>query len=262
MLIDWFTVGAQALNFLILVWLMKRFLYKPILAAIDAREKRIAEALADAEQNKDAAQQEREAFQEKNAEFDQQREAMLVSAMDEAAKERHRLIEEARVASEELFAKHETALRRDAHNLNQEITRRAQNEVFAITRKTLSDLADESLESRMTEVFIHMLKQMDNTSKEKIREAMRATTSPAVLRSAFDLPETQRASIQGVLNQVFSTEIPLHYETTPALVSGIEFVAGGQKISWSIASHLSSLEKKVSALLSDAPEKKKNEQKV
>ena len=27
MLIDWFTVGAQALNFLILVWLMKRYLY-------------------------------------------------------------------------------------------------------------------------------------------------------------------------------------------------------------------------------------------
>ena len=42
MLIDWFTVAAQALNFLILVWLMKRFLYKPILHAIDAREERIA----------------------------------------------------------------------------------------------------------------------------------------------------------------------------------------------------------------------------
>ncbi len=49
MLIDWFTVGAQALNFLILVWLMKRFLYKPILNAIDAREKKIAAELADAD---------------------------------------------------------------------------------------------------------------------------------------------------------------------------------------------------------------------
>ena len=39
MLIDWFTICAQALNFLILVWLMKRFLYKPILHAIDEREK-------------------------------------------------------------------------------------------------------------------------------------------------------------------------------------------------------------------------------
>jgi F-type H+-transporting ATPase subunit b len=49
MLIDWFTVGAQVVNFLILVWLMKRFLYKPILHAIDAREKRIAKELADAD---------------------------------------------------------------------------------------------------------------------------------------------------------------------------------------------------------------------
>ena len=51
MLIDWFTVGAQALNFLILVWLLKRFLYKPILHAIDEREKGIAAQLASSEAN-------------------------------------------------------------------------------------------------------------------------------------------------------------------------------------------------------------------
>ena len=73
MLIDWFTVGAQALNFLILVWLMKRFLYKPILDAIDAREQRIAAELADADAKRDAAQRERDKFQHKNEEFDQQR---------------------------------------------------------------------------------------------------------------------------------------------------------------------------------------------
>ena len=56
MLIDWFTVVAQALNFLILVWLLKRFLYKPMLDAIDAREKRIATQLADADAKKAAAQ--------------------------------------------------------------------------------------------------------------------------------------------------------------------------------------------------------------
>ena len=50
MLIDWFTVGAQAVNFLILVWLLKQFLYRPILDAIDAREKRIAGQIADAKQ--------------------------------------------------------------------------------------------------------------------------------------------------------------------------------------------------------------------
>ena len=65
MLFDWFTVGAQALNFLVLVWLMKRFLYKPILDAIDAREKRIASALADAALKQVAAQKERDEFPSK-----------------------------------------------------------------------------------------------------------------------------------------------------------------------------------------------------
>ena len=49
MLINPFTVLAQLVNFLILVWLLKRFLYKPILHAIDEREKGIAAQLAQAE---------------------------------------------------------------------------------------------------------------------------------------------------------------------------------------------------------------------
>ena len=59
MLIDWFTVGAQVLNFVVLVWLMKRFLYRPILDAIDAREKRVAAELADADARRAEAGRER-----------------------------------------------------------------------------------------------------------------------------------------------------------------------------------------------------------
>ncbi|MEI8631780.1 hypothetical protein P4S72_06080 [Vibrio sp. PP-XX7] len=65
MLIDWFTVIAQVINFLILVWLLKRFLYRPILDAIDAREKRIADELADADEKRDEAVQQREEFHQK-----------------------------------------------------------------------------------------------------------------------------------------------------------------------------------------------------
>jgi F-type H+-transporting ATPase subunit b len=100
MLIDWFTVGAQALNFLILVWLMKRFLYKPILHAIDAREKRIAAELADADARKAEAQKERDEFQHKNEEFDQQRAALLSQSDEEAQAQRERLLDEARQAAD------------------------------------------------------------------------------------------------------------------------------------------------------------------
>ena len=93
MLIDWFTIAAQAINFLILVWLLKRFLYKPILDAIDAREQRIAKELADADAKKAEAQQERDDFQRKNEQFDQQRAALLSQATDGADVERRRQVE-------------------------------------------------------------------------------------------------------------------------------------------------------------------------
>ena len=96
MLIDWFTVVAQVVNFLILVWLLKRFLYRPILNAIDAREKRIATELADADAKKAEAIKERDEFQHKNEEFDRQRAALLSQATDEAKAERQRLLDEAR----------------------------------------------------------------------------------------------------------------------------------------------------------------------
>ena len=111
MLIDWFTVGAQALNFLILVWLMKRFLYKPVLRAINEREKRIAAELANADTKKAEAQKESDEFKHKNEEFDQQRAALFDKATGEAKAEGQRLLDEARKAAAALSLKRQEALR-------------------------------------------------------------------------------------------------------------------------------------------------------
>jgi F-type H+-transporting ATPase subunit b len=256
MLIDWFTVGAQALNFIILVWLLKRFLYKPILNAVDAREKRIAAELADADAKEAEAQKERDEFQHKNEEFDQQRAALLSKATEEAKAERQRLLDDARKAADALSAKRQETLRSDAHNLNQAIMRRAQQEVFAIARKALTDLATTSLEERMGEIFTSRLRTMDEKAKEGLAQALKTASEPALLRSAFDLPAEQRATIQNALNETFSAEVRVRFKTAPDLVSGIEFTTNGQKVAWSIADYLASLEKGVGELLKekDRPE--------
>src|SRR5271167_3809410 len=113
MLIDWFTVGAQGLNFIILVWLMKRFLYKPILNAIDAREKKIAAELADADAKRADAKKERDEFQKKNEDFDKQRADLLARATDDASKERDRLLEQANKAADALAAQRRDSLATD-----------------------------------------------------------------------------------------------------------------------------------------------------
>src|ERR1700690_4201412 len=193
MLIDWFTVGAEALNFLILAWLMKRYLYKPILHAIDEREKRIAAELADAAAKKADAQKARNEFQHKNEEFDQQRISLLSKATDEANAERQRLLDDARKAADALSTKRGEAMRGDADNLNQAIRRRTQQEVFAIARKALTDLATANLEERMCDVCIGRLRMRDGKAKEGLGVALKTASEPALVRRVFDLPAAQRA---------------------------------------------------------------------
>ncbi len=261
MLIDWFTVGAQALNFIILVWLLKRYLYKPILNAIDAREQRIAKELADAAAKEADAKKERDEFQHKNEEFDRQRAELLKKATTDAHDERQRLLDAARQAADDLSAQRQEALRDDVHNLNRAISRRAQHEVFAIARRALVDLADVDLEQRMSKVFTQRLRALSGEVKEHLAKALKAAAQPAIVRSAFELPAAQQSAIQNAVNVTFSADIPLKFETAPDLVGGIELATEGHKISWSIAGYLVSLEEGVGELVKEhdkaAPKAKK-----
>ena len=251
MLIDWFTVAAQVVNFLILVWLMKRFLYKPILTAIAEREKKIATELATADKKKSDAQKEEADFKHKNEVFDQERAALLTKATDAAQAERQRLLDEARKAAAALNLKLEQAARTEEQTLHQAIRRRTEQEVFAIARKALMDLATASLEERMSEVFTCRLREINGQAKAALGEALKPGAAPALIRSAFDLPAEPRLAIQKALNDTFSSQIGVRFETAPDLISGIELIANGQTVAWSLADYLSSMENGVVELLKE-----------
>jgi F-type H+-transporting ATPase subunit b len=228
---------------------LKRFLYKPVLNAIDEREKRIATELANADAKQAEAQKQHDEFQQKNTEFDQQRAALLSKATGEAQAERQRLLDEARKAADAASSKRQESLRAEEQNLHQAISRRTQQEVFAIARKTLSDLATVSLEERLGEVFTRRLREMNGNTKDALGKALKTSSYPGVVRSTFDLPTDQRAAIQNALNETFSAEVRVRYETAPDLIGGIELTANGQKVAWSIADYLASMEKDVDELL-------------
>lgn len=245
MVIDWFTAGAQALNFLILVWLLKRFLYKPVLDALDAREKRIAGALAAAQAKRSEAEAEREALRRKNAEFEVRREMLLSQAAQEAGAERRRLLTQARQAAEDLRSRQEEALRREHQSLRDEITRRTGEEVFAIARRALSDLAGASLEQRVIEVFIRRLQEPDGGAKESFAQVLKTSSEPVRARSAFELSPEQQNEIRQALRMTFAADVPVEFETAPRAISGLELTVRGRKIAWSLADYLASLERSV-----------------
>ncbi|MEA3146797.1 MAG: F-type H+-transporting ATPase subunit b [Verrucomicrobiota bacterium] len=249
MLIDWFTVAAQAVNFLILVWLLKRFLYQPVLAAIDEREKRISIQLQDAEKKKAQALQEQTDFLHKNEEFEQQRSALLLEATTTAKTEREKLLEMARRDSEELRSKLKKSLADELDNLNQKIETLAVQEVFSVVRKTLADLADVNLEERMTNTFIRRLHEQNDRPIEELKASLQSAPKRVLVRSASALPLPQKTAIEGTVKELFGQGTGIDFETKADLISGIELTANGQKIAWSIGDYLKSLISSVDRLL-------------
>jgi F-type H+-transporting ATPase subunit b len=251
MLIDWFTVLAQAINFLILVWLLKRFLYKPVLAAIDAREKKVAAKLGDAAALETKAQAEREDLRQRSEALDHERGDVLRKATDEANVERQRLIESARQDSQLLRSKLTQALSDERAALGHQLSVRTQAEVFAVARKTLADLAGVSLEDRMIEVFIARLRdlpqaQLPSGTVEVVVQP--AATGDALVRSAFDLPAAGRASIEAAIHERLGPNVTIRFETSAETVCGIELTVDGVKLAWSVANYLSSLAQVVTNL--------------
>jgi F-type H+-transporting ATPase subunit b len=248
MLIDWFTVAAQVINFLILVWLLKRFLYKPVLNAIEAREKRIAAQLQDAENKKAEALKEQVDFQHKNEEIDKQRVALLADATLAAKTERDKLIATARKEAETLHAKLEKANDDELENVNRKVATFVQKEVFSVARKALTDLSGTSLEERITDVFVRRLRGMSDQDRGEFQQALVASARP-VVRSAFDLSDSQKSAVETALKPLAGEGTKIDFETRPELIGGMELIANGHKIAWSISDYLGDLAASLDDLL-------------
>ncbi|GAB2784268.1 ATP synthase subunit B [Rhabdobacter roseus] len=257
MLIDWFTVAAQIVNFLVLVWLLKRFLYKPILEAIDARERRVAAQLQEANTRMLEATQKGEVLAQKNEAFDHQRQELLQEAVDQAKAERKRLLEESRAEIQTLRLTLEQALRDEQGSAQQVVRARIQHEVIAISQQILTDLASQSLEEQMVAVFVERLKQLGETERKPLVTAFQSPSEqpPLTLYSAFELAADQRAMLQETLTQVLGSTPPLHFSTRPELLNGIELSAEGYKLSWNVSDYLRDLETRILETASEPAEK-------
>jgi F-type H+-transporting ATPase subunit b len=253
MLIDWFTVAAQITNFLLLVWLLKRFLYKPILGAMDAREQRIAAQLRDAETHRCEAEAQSKRLRDAREEFERQKQALLSQAKAEAEATRQRLTEEARAEIQVQRLKWRETLREGEKALQAEITNSVQKEIFAIIRQVLRDLAGTNLEQQIVTAFVRRLKELDGDEKEQLESVVRTPNKPLTIRSAFDLPPAMRTEIESAVRQVLDAHLSVRFETVPEMLGGIELASEGRKISWSIAGYLSSLEQHVRRLVKQTP---------
>lgn len=247
MLIDWFTVSAQIVNFLVLIYLLKRFLYGPILQAMDRREQRIGDRLKEAEEKRSEAEKEAEEYWRRNRELEDERTQRIKEAEEEAEKRRKELINQAKSEAESVREAWKGTVRREQHAFIEELKRRAGSEVIRMARKSLTDLADADLDSRLADVFIKRIEALQGKEKENCARV--AKDKGLFVRSSFELEPSLKQKITMALYSVCGTEPPVRYETDPEMALGIEMTFGGLRISWGVSSYFDSLEKNISDML-------------
>ncbi len=249
MLIDWFTVIAQVINFLILVLLLKRFLYQPVLKAIEAREQKIRSQLQEAEDHMEAAKEEKSKFEKKNRELEKERDHLMDEAREQADKQRRLLLEEARKEARELQTQLEKMIQEEQQEFHHDLKERVKREVFAIAQKTLKDLASENLENNIIRVFIQRLDNLPEEEKEKLQNNLRDQTDGLLIKSAFSLNDKQKDHLEQKITALTGHPVPLQFEVVSEKIGGIELHAQGFKLAWSIADYLDSLEKTLDQVL-------------
>jgi len=257
-LIDWFTVAAQIGNFLILVFLLKHFLYDRILQAMDKREERIQHRLDEARNREKEAEQEGESLRKERAELEKKRDDILAEARDEAGKERKRLVREAREQVQAMRRSWQESLDREKFAFTRELRRMAGREVYAVCRKALKDLADAEVEEQMVQVLLEHLAGLDPEERDAMAEAARTDENRVTVRSGFQMPSGLKQKATREIHERLGDDIEVEYETDEDGAPGVELRMKGRKLAWGFEDYLNDLEQEAERAIE--AEAEKNEQ--
>ncbi|MDZ7691081.1 MAG: hypothetical protein U5K69_08065 [Balneolaceae bacterium] len=263
MQIQWFTFVAQIVNFLILVLLLRRFLYKPVIKAMDRREQQIAGRLEEARLNMLDAKEKEAVYEQKLREFDRHKEQRLQQAREEVDQLRKEMMAEVRAEillkqqqwSEALYDEKEAFLR--------ELQVQAGREIVDISNQILADLSNRSLEEQVTEIFIqHLAELSSEESNRLLTSALDYGFGAVEVKSSFGLADHQKKRITALLREKIAPKLECRFEVVPALGFGVEVRAGGWRTGWNLNSYIGRLRQEMEQVfVQNMPGKNSNIQK-
>ncbi len=236
MSIDWVTAAAQILNFLILVWLLKRFLYRPILDGIDAREAQIADRMSEAARIRQQAEAAEAAYQDQISAVQARQAAVMDGIREKAEAERSALLAKARERLERERQAQEAQRQEEARKYTAQLHRTGAGALLSLTRKALADLADETLEER---IAAHVARRLAGFADD-LREAVGGSTA-AVATTRDPLPQGARDRLKAELQKLLP-EVTLGFETDAQLAPGLILRLGGAQVAWTVDTYIDGLE--------------------
>lgn len=248
MLFDWFTVAAQIVNFLILMYLLKRFLYKPVLDAIDARERRIANLLNDAKTSQEKAAKQQAELTRKNAAFESEKTKLFEQVKAQAATQSAQMLE--KVAKDVAKQREQwlQALQNEQDALDQTISQRTRQEIIHLARRTLADLSDTELEQQIVNTLLRRVKNMSTHEHERFEQTA-VGEQQLILRSAFNFTDEQQALLSQSIQELLPSQPSIRFEIDTTLLGGVELIGNGHKLSWNITAYISDLNASIKRII-------------
>jgi F-type H+-transporting ATPase subunit b len=260
-LIDWFTVIAQIVNFLILVGLLRYFLFTPITRAMRERREKIGEDMDQARRREEEAVRMLEDYRRKSLELERMREEIIHAAQEEARKrgDEHLRKVHAQAAAEQERLRDALMLKK--RDLAERLRTMALHDAAGMARSTLAGLSGADIEDGLVEVFIRQIGETGEARRSQLAQAMsRGGNSPAV-KSSFPLKDDQRRRVTDAIRKGFSPRASVQYERAHGMVLGIEMDVDGYTLRWGVDQYLGDIESEVSKAIADAfgsPKEEKN----
>lgn len=252
MSVDWITVIAQIVNFLVLIWLLKRFLYRPILDGIDAREAEITERMLAANAAEEKAQATEVEYLEQIAALKANESAMNDTARQKAEAARDVLLAEAQEMFEKERKDWETHLEQESRKYMAELHKTGASALLELTRKALGDLAGETLEER---IVAHVLTRLKPLSEELLNASDGSTDATATTRDP--LPQTARKHLEADLQKILP-KVKLHFETDANQSPGLILRMGGAQVAWTVDTYIEGLDALLEEHMSSSALKRAN----
>jgi F-type H+-transporting ATPase subunit b len=222
MRLDFWTLALQAANFLVLLWLLQRFLYRPVLRVIAARQAAADKLTAELKAEKSAAQSMRGELEHEKQATAAAREQVLTAARAEAEAERKTLLENAKRTADDLAAQSRAGLERERAELVKTIGGDAARLATAIVRRLLRDSGGEALQRRMLELVVEDLRAMPAEAKQRIRERLAAPASPVEVVTASPLSASAARSFTSQLAELVGAPVTPSFRVDQGLLAGVE----------------------------------------
>ncbi len=254
MLVDWFIVVAQIVNFLILVALLRWFLYRPVLSVMAKRKEAIRREWEEARQLQEKADDELAEHRRLRQRLEAEKEDWRRQARSDVEQERHRSMEQMRQDIEEQRRRWRADLERQQEAAMERLRTRLLDQVQSVARRALADLASVQLEEQIVDRFLDRLDRLGADRREALLKELEQEGGSARLRTGFGLSEERREDLRRRLSDCLPPLAAgaLTFERAPQLLCGIELRTSTQMIGWNLEEYLTALDRNLSAALSRA----------